>query len=137
MRSRRHSDGRRCERGFTLIEVLVAFTIAAILLTVVMQGFSRGLRGIVAAEAQAALMERAQSILADVGHGFPLASGVESGENDGVVWRVEIALAPQNDMIRPEAERLGLRLFSVDVTVRDTEGRAQRLETLRLSEMPE
>lgn len=122
------------EDGFTLIEVLVAFTIAAILLTAVMQGFGRGLRGIVAAEAQAGLVEHAQNILADVGSRIPLETGFESGEEDGVVWQVEISPAPRDEGMGSEAGRLAFRLFAIDVIVRDAEGREQRLHTLRLAE---
>lgn len=135
MTARRTHAANARERGFTLIEVLVAFTIAAILLTALMQGFSRGLRGIVAAEAQLRLIEHARNILADVGTRIPLETGLESGEDAGLRWRAEIAPAARDGAVAEQAEALGLRLFAVEVEVRDTDGRAQRLHTLRLAEI--
>jgi general secretion pathway protein I len=73
---------RTKQRGFTLIEVLVAFTILALALTVLMRIFSGGLRNVALAEdyAQAVLVAEAQ--LAKVGVAAPLESGETAGDWD-------------------------------------------------------
>jgi general secretion pathway protein I len=69
-------------RGYTLIEVLVAFMILALALTVLLRIFSGGLRNVSASSdyAHAALI--AESQLAAAGLGGVLSPGVSHGEVD-------------------------------------------------------
>ena len=78
--------------GFTLLEVLVAFTILALMLTVLLRIFSEGFRGMSAAEVHAAAALHAQAALASVGAEIPVAVGDWAGERDGFLWRVSIDL---------------------------------------------
>jgi len=120
--------------GFSLIEVLVAFTIASIMLLAFMQAMSRGLGGIESAERQSRLLAAAENVLADVGVRIPLDPGDYSGEIEGFAWRVRVAELDRAAAVRTNAERLGLGLVSVEVSVEGDGNRRQRLSTLRLAE---
>lgn len=130
-RSRGGETRRR--RGFTLIEVLAAFTIAAIMLLALMQAMTRGLSGIEAAERRSRLLAAAENVLADVGGPIPLERGRYSGETGELAWRVRIAPAEQPAGVRQNAQRLGISLLTVEVTVESGEDTRQRLQTMRLA----
>jgi general secretion pathway protein I len=68
------------QRGFSLIEILVAFMILAMSLTVIFRIFSGGLRNIALAEDYARAVLVAESQLAAIGVSEPLERGVSSGE---------------------------------------------------------
>ena len=71
--------------------MLVAFTILALMLTVLLRIFSDGFRGMSAAEAHATAALHAQAALAGVGSEIPLAVGEWAGEyGDGFRWEVSI-----------------------------------------------
>jgi general secretion pathway protein I len=78
---------RKRSRGYTLVEVLVAFMIMALALTVLLRIFSSGLRnvGVASDYAQAVLI--GESRLATAGIDEALAPGETSGmEGDGFHW---------------------------------------------------
>jgi len=70
-----HAD----QRGFTLIEVLVAFVILALALTVLMRIFSGGLRNVALAEDYARAVLVAEAQLAAAGVSEPLEPGETNG----------------------------------------------------------
>lgn len=80
----------RTDRGFTLIEVLVAFVIAAIALAVLTRAGLDGLRSTTIAARYQEAMTRAQSHLAAIGDA-PQPSDRQGDEGDGYHWRVRIA----------------------------------------------
>ena len=61
------------ERGFTLLEVLVAFVILSVFLGALLQNFSAGFRSLNAAESHALAMLHAQSKMEEVGILIPVA----------------------------------------------------------------
>jgi general secretion pathway protein I len=63
------------ERGFSLIEVLVAFTIAALLLVVILRGLTLDLAGAARTDAYTAATLLAESTLDALGVVTPLAPG--------------------------------------------------------------
>ena len=76
-------------RGFSLLEVLVAFTILAMLLGALFQVFSGGLRAARAGDSYTRATVIAQSRLAALGVEFPLEEGTSSGSVDDTFhWRV-------------------------------------------------
>jgi hypothetical protein len=80
--------------------VLVAFTILALMLTVLLRIFSDGFRGIGSADLHAAAALHAQSALAGVGAEIPLTVGEWAGEHDdGFRWQVSIGLYDEPAML--------------------------------------
>jgi len=78
------------QRGFALLEVLIAFAIAAIALVVLYRGGSEGIQNAKQAARVNEAVSRARSRLAVACHGQPLVPGVRSGDDgDGFSWRFE------------------------------------------------
>lgn len=124
----------RRNRGFTLIEVLVAFALMALFLAILFQAVSGGFRAQMASDRHANAAMVARSVLAFL-EARPLEAGAWSGESaDGLIWTVAVepaALAADED-----GEPLA-RLWQVTVSVRwdaDTPGIA--LRTLRAAAVP-
>lgn len=123
----------RAGRGFTLIEVLVAFLILAFSMGALMTLFSGSLRSVRLGEdyAHAAALARAQLARIDV-DGLE-GPGLETGETeDGYRWSMESAPVPDWDAAPRES---GLRPLAVTVTVSwGLQGnRSVTLSTVRLA----
>lgn len=73
---------RSTQGGFSLLEVLVAFSILALSLGVLMQIFSGSLRNVDVSRDQAQAVVIAQSLLASAGVEAPLAAGESAGTLD-------------------------------------------------------
>jgi general secretion pathway protein I len=81
-------SARRTTRGFTLIEVLVAFMILTLSLSVLFRIFSGGLSNVAVAGDYAQAVLLAESQLAAAGRSEPLAVGQSYGESgDRFRWR--------------------------------------------------
>jgi len=121
--------GRRRARGFTLLEVIVAFTILSIALAALLQAFATGMKSLSAAQASATSVLHARSKLDEVGVSLALKEGESSGEfEDGYVWKVRIARAGgDDDVVDPIA-----LAYRVEVEVTGPGGGALTLTTLRL-----
>ncbi len=125
------------EAGFTLLEVVVAFAIAALGLSALFGGTLGGLRAADAAGRYGEAVARARSHLAAVGHGAPLAAGDLRGE-DGGGWRWRVRVAPVATVAGPPGGAVPT-LFAVSVSVSWGEGegeRSVRLDTRRLGAAP-
>lgn len=72
----------RQQQGFSLIEVLVAFMILAMSLTVIYRIFSGGLRNVTLSEDYARAVLIAESQLAAAGIADPLVHGTTAGDTD-------------------------------------------------------
>lgn len=124
---------RVSERGFTLIEVIVAFAIVALAMSALFQIFSTGLRGLVVTENYNMAVLLADSKLAGIGIEKPLEAGDQSGTFDnGFRWETNVR--PYDDggsTFRPGA----IQAFEVTVTVKwggVVRERTVSLATLRL-----
>lgn len=117
------------ERGFTLIEVLVALLIAAIGLGALFQGSLGGLRAADLAGRTEEAVSRARSRLAVLGQGAPLAAEDRSGDDGGGYrWRVRVAPLAT----RPGAAgELSQVLYDVAVTIAWGSGGTAREVTLQ------
>jgi len=135
MRSR-----RRAERaaGFTLIEVLVAFAIAAVLLVPLIRIFSGGIGGLARSERAATASIWAETVLAARDGETPLSEGVEGGDlPGGYRWQRTVALYREGGFAQ---EGRPLVPYEVTVTLSWREGvrvRSVTLETLRLARPPQ
>jgi general secretion pathway protein I len=128
----------RRARGYTLIEVVVAFALLAAALTLLLgtlSGAARQVRG-TADAGRAALY--AQSLLAGVGVGAPIEAGATRGEFEGGRYRWRLDIQPWNDpsaaaaaRIDPGAPRLLELRLELDWGT-GTRTEQLRLRTLRL-----
>jgi general secretion pathway protein I len=124
----------RGNRGYTLIEVLVAFVILAMALTVLLRIFSGGVRNVAVSSDYAKAVLIAESRLATAGIDDTLAPGETDGVESGRFrWtRVVTDYEPANDY---GSTVKGLRAYHVTVTVSWPNGDKERrveLNTVRL-----
>ncbi len=93
--------------GFSLLEVLVAFSILALALGVLLQVFSTGMRGVAQSGLYTRAMLLAESKLAQAGREETQFEGEHNGDFDDI-FRWSVSLAPY------EAEDLDLRKLSFE-----------------------
>lgn len=111
--------------------MLIAFTILALLMTVLLRIFSEGFRGMTAAEVHATATLHAQSALASVGSEIPLAPGEWTGlYQDGFRWRVRVEPYDEPAMVVPRRAYLALQVTAV---VDGRRSGSVTLSTLRLA----
>jgi general secretion pathway protein I len=128
-------------RGFTLIEVLVAFAILALALGVLLQVFSGGLENARVSEAYTTAGLLAESKLAALGAEEPLAEGQSTGRfDDRFRWRVDVRPYEEAGRSGPaDPDAWPVSAFEVVVTVSWDEADEERsvsLSTLRLAPKP-
>jgi len=131
---------KRSCRGFSLLEVLVAFIVLALALGVLMRIFSGGLGNIGTAEHYSRAVAIAESQLAAVGVESPLAEGESTGGAEpGYTWRTSVQ---RYDAGAPPLEDAGapVDLYQVEVAVNwdhtATKPRVLRFVTLRAAPRP-
>jgi len=122
------------QRGFSLLEVLVAFAILSVSLGVLLQVFATGLRNAGVADDYTQATLYAESILAAYGRETPLGEGVHEGSiNDRFSWRGAVSPYVEG-MPDPEKTRMRAYRISVEVFWRGlTQTRSVLLETVRLA----
>ena len=124
-------------QGFTLLEVLVAFTILALMMGVLLQVFSGGLRTAEVARNHAVGALLAQSKLAAIGIEEPLVEGERTGDFDnGYRWRYSIDRYQEHDG-EEEEEIVPYRLILTVEWGPAGSGGSVTLTTLRLGSAAE
>ena len=103
------------DKGFTLLEVLVAFAITGVILTMAFRSFGNGVMGLSRSQDMSSALSLARAKLNAAGVEAPLAQGMTSGRNDaGLEWRLEVRLEDE----RTENDAPGrLRAYWVTVSV--------------------
>lgn len=126
-------DAPRASDGFSLLEVLVAFSILALSLGLLMQLFSGGMRNTLVGAAYSRAVDLAESTLALAGSEIPLQPGRHSGSEKDLYWELDIQLhIPEELQVPPP----GIEAFRVSARVEWNDGGSERsvaLDTLRLA----
>lgn len=130
------------QSGFSLLEMLIAFSILAVSLGILMKIFSSGITTAQVADDYTNAVQIANNLIAKAGIEKPLKSGEETGvENNFYHWRVRIN---PKTFISPELDLRGLpvEVFNVNVLVWwgddfKTDDRVLELNTLKLAPPPE
>ncbi len=129
------------QRGFSLIEVLVAFVILALVATALFNLFSSSLNNASAAEEWSRAVQVAESRLASAAAAQPLKEATERGaEFEGrVKWETTVAFYTSPDIdpdLDKASESLATRLYRITCEVRYTGGdgreRTMTLATTRV-----
>jgi len=83
-------------QGFSLLEILVAFTIMAVSLTIVLKIFSAGVNTAIVSEDYIIATQIAESLMAKTGIEEPLIASETSGtEDDKYQWTVKVESSSQ------------------------------------------
>ncbi|NNJ93237.1 MAG: prepilin-type N-terminal cleavage/methylation domain-containing protein [Halobacteria archaeon] len=129
----------RRQQGFSLIEILVAFMILAMSLTVIYRIFSGGLRNVALSEDYARAVLVAESQLAAIGISEPLVRGVSSG-----IWGERFRWQQVVESYQPwqQHKELSTQLLAYRITVNvDWEhagsSRQVSLSSVRLKPVPQ
>lgn len=129
----------RTRRGFSLLEVLVAFVILSLILGVSMRIFSGGLRNARNVDEYQQAMLLAQSRLATVGIETPLKSGESFGEYESghrwfvrirPYWEPQMQISGQTTQTAQPVPLMPVSLLLVEVEVQWGDAEKPRLATL-------
>ena len=130
---------RGAQRGYTLIEVLVAFAILALALTLLLGTLSGASRQVRWADEAGRAALHAQSLLDDVGVGTALVPGRRDGVFEQGKFRWSLGVEPYVDPLMPPGgfvDPAAPRLLQLSLDVRWGDGDDPRkrlqLESLRL-----
>ncbi len=123
------------ERGFTLLETIVAFAALAVILGAVYGGLAAGTRSARAAGDYLEALARAETAIARAGVTHPLVAGTRE-RRDGR-WTERVAIT--RDPATADAARVGLALYRVSADITWQDGAATRrvaLATLKPGPAP-
>jgi general secretion pathway protein I len=124
----------QAQRGFSLLEILVAFSIMAISIGMLLSIFSSGLRNATVSEEYTSAVQIAEAIISRPGNEAPLQPGRSNGvENDKYRW--ELTVEPfilADETI--DTRTIPARLFMVTAIVSwgDEGGRERQFELAEL-----
>ncbi len=125
-----YAKGRRSSRGFTLLEVMLAFVVFALSFATVLEIMAGSMRSVRRASDDTQVALFAQSIIDLVGTEIPVEEGQFNGTGmDRYQWRLDIHLyeATDEDIRTQElAEMSGIELYRVDLDINWETGRRER-----------
>ena len=128
----------RVARGFTLIEVIVAFAVLALALTLLLGTLSGATKQVRWADDAGRAALHAQSLLDQTGVGAPLQPGQREGEFEDGRYRWTLQVEPWRDQAAQDAALIdpgASRLMRLTLAVQWGEGGPRQqlqLQTLRL-----
>ena len=134
-------SNRNYSQGFSLLEILVAFTLLASVMGVLMQIFSHGVNGATLADRYAKAAMYAESKLASVGIEDELKESASEGKFDndfswGLVVRPYQDPFPKDQAVIDYEKLMPTQLYDIELKVRftsdDRRERVVNLSTLRL-----
>jgi len=132
-------SARATQRGYTLIEVIVAFAILALALTLLLGTLSGAAKQIRWSDQAGRAALHAQSLLDQFGVAEPLRAGRRDGEFEGGRYRWTLDVAPYADPLLPPSDARDLsapRLWQLALVVQWGEGEDPRqriaVQSLRL-----
>ncbi|MGR9044374.1 MAG: type IV pilus modification PilV family protein [Gammaproteobacteria bacterium] len=124
------------ERGFSLLEILVAFAVLALSLGILLRIFSGGVNNAIVADGYTSAIQIAESLLARTGVETPLEQGQASGVMDETYyWRISVS--PYEIVETPlesSPQAVSLMLVQVEVNWQEGQGEPRQVEltTLKL-----
>jgi general secretion pathway protein I len=135
MTRRRHSFSAMPSRGFTLLELLLAFVVFALSFATVLEILSGSMRNTVRAREFTEAALTAQSVMDQVGLEIPLQAGIAvNGEAGDYRWEIELydyVDTGENPYSVELAELTGIQLLQVDLLV--SWGEARREQSSRFT----
>jgi general secretion pathway protein I len=121
MTRRRHSFSPTPSRGFTLLELLLAFVVFALSFATVLEILSGSMRNTVRAREYTEAALTAQSVMDQVGLEIPLQADIAvNGETGDYYWEIELydyVDTGENPHSVELAELTGIQLLQVDLRV--------------------
>lgn len=115
------------DRGFTLLEILVAIAILGIAITVVLQLFSANLRAISASGDYVSATTRAEAKMREILADDELSEkSLSEITDDG--YRIDVSV---NDALKDRTDNLQVRLLEIALTIHWTKGTKERSLTLK------
>jgi prepilin-type N-terminal cleavage/methylation domain-containing protein len=138
-----------CQRGFAMIELLVAFVVLALGLSAILTGVAIAMRSDGSTQAREIAFRLAQSRLEEAGISEALSPGYRGGQLDrNYRWRQTITAVPvgaQNAGAKSNpksdiksgkpADKGGVAAYWVEVEVQAADGAVARLSALKLTSM--
>jgi len=132
----KRGPSRKRAGGFTLLEVIIAFALLALALTLLLGSLSGASAQIRHADHASRAALHAQSLMAQAGVGEILQAGVSEGEFSGSNYRWTLEVSPYQDPAEParSLQPGTQRLLRLDLEVAWGEAPRERLrwQTLRL-----
>ena len=116
--------------GFTLIEVLVAIAVLAVVLGAIGAVVGNTVRAIRSVDRRLPLLETAQSLIAALPTRDALQPGTQTGTSGEFRWRIDAVLLNRN--VPDDAKAAKWMPLAITVRVQGSEGPPVRLDTVRL-----
>jgi len=125
---RRETGGKTA--GFTILEVLVAIAVTAVVLGAIGAVVSSTTRGVRSLEQHVVLMETARSVIAGLRSREPLAASALSGQMYGNRWQIGVSPMADGPML-PDSQTTWVPQM-VTIRVQSPSGGAIDVKTVRL-----